>query len=455
MTRLGSLAGWSLLSLAALLSCTPSPPTYQNLVLIMIDTLRSDHVSSYGYRRRTTPFLDGLAAEGVQLQGYSVSSWTKPSIATLLTGLYPQRHQAIGRRDVLAVDLPYLPEILQDSGRTTVAFISNLNAGRKWGFGRGFSEYLQTRPVGKLDGSRVNRRVLPLLDALQPPFALYLHYVDPHDPYRPDALRFGEPSAGFVQPRRVEATDEDAIESLINQYDSEILELDGYLRQLFEELLRRELLGDTLVIVTADHGEEFGEHGRLTHGHGLYEEVLRVPFVAWAEEGLAPWKSAQPFHQVDFLPTILEALGVAIPEGLDGSSRWRDLVERRELPKRLEGFHLDVDDVAALGLLDGPRKFIHRLRRPHDLLFDLGLDPREQHALDDAEMLEDLRAESIRLHNRLQSTAPPRATETIGPQLRRALAALGYVSDSNDQGPPPDRLLPDRLTANGFAALGN
>ena len=125
------LAGWSFICAAGLFSCSPAPPTYQNLVLIVVDTLRSDHLSSYGYPRRTSPFIDQLASQGIQLQGYSVSSWTKPSIATLLTGLYPQRHQAIGRRDVHAVDLPYLPEILQGSGRRTVAFISNLNAGRK------------------------------------------------------------------------------------------------------------------------------------------------------------------------------------------------------------------------------------------------------------------------------------------------------------------------------------
>ena len=371
------VAGWSIVFLLVLFSCSSPPPAYENLVLIVVDTLRSDHLSSYGYPRRTSPFLDQLASEGIQLQGHSVSSWTKPSIATLLTGLYPQRHQAIGRRDVLAADLPYLPEIFEGSGRTTAAFVSNLNAGRKWGFGRGFTEYRQTRPVGKLDGSEINRRIMPLLDTVERPFALYLHYVDPHDPYRPDALRFGEPSAEFVQPRRVDATDEDAVAGLINQYDSEILELDGHLRELFEELSRRELLGDTLVVVTADHGEEFGEHGRLTHGHGLYEEVLRVPCVLWATKGLIAWKSSQPFHQVDFLPTILDALGVTIPEGLDGSSRWRELVERGELPTRLEGFRLDVDEVAALGLIDGQRKYIHRLRQPHDLLFLLDLDPGE------------------------------------------------------------------------------
>ena len=316
----------------ALLSCTQRPlPRFTNLVIVMVDTLRLDHLGGYGYERDTAPFLRRLGEEGLQLEGYAASSWTKPSIATLLTGLHPQVHQAIERADGLPSELPYLPEILADAGHRTAAFVSNLNVGRKLGFDRGFTDYAQVRGHRKIDAGAVNRRVVGLSEGLAPPYFLYVHYVDPHDPYRPERSwgQEGGESPARVQPRHVTRgglpLTAQAVAAMIDQYDGEILETDRAIEALLGDLEARGLLEDTLVLVTSDHGEEFGEHGRLTHGRSLYQEVIRVPFIVWDTEGRIGDASTTRFHQIDALPTLLDALGQPIPDGLSGTSRWAQL----------------------------------------------------------------------------------------------------------------------------------
>ncbi len=192
------------------------PPRFTNLVLIVIDTLRSDHLASYGYDRATAPFLDRLAREGIQLQGVAASSWTKPAVATLLTGLHPQRHRANTSADRLAPSLPFLPEILQRHGFSTVGYTANWFTGPSFGFDRGFDTFLEVWPPEPLRAGMYRNPASPdkphatwatdsaleLARDLEPPFFLSVHYLDPHDPYTP-AAAWGDESASagdFVQP---------------------------------------------------------------------------------------------------------------------------------------------------------------------------------------------------------------------------------------------------------------
>ncbi|MDY7093276.1 MAG: sulfatase [Acidobacteriota bacterium] len=479
---------------AALLSsaCTdlwsrPEPaPRYDNLVVILIDTLRSDHLPGYGYHRNTAPTLTRLQSEGIAVQGYAASSWTKPSVATLLTGFPPQRHQAVGRADALPAEVPYLPELLAEKGFDTAAYVGNRNVGRKFGFDRGFRHFEMTHPTGKIDGPRVTAKSLALAQELRPPFFLYAHYVDPHDPYHPprlftdQGLADGPPVEGFVQPRQVrngrtEMTPE-VLRRMIDQYDGEIHQVDEEVRHLLAGLEEQGLLERTLVVVTSDHGEEFLEHGELTHGTGLYQEAIRVPLIFWARDGslgaeapAAPEDPAVPeapavpedpvrtFHQLDFLATALDALGLSpeLAEDGSGSSLWAPLVRREDLGSdREHWFHLDLDGRGALAWMQWPAKLIHSVDAPHDRLFDLEQDPRElspttEHSpLTEAQQaaeLPELRRGLINHHNRLESLAAQRESQTLDSETRSSLAALGYLQLDTPQEELEERTLPRRI----------
>ena len=458
MKRLLS-AGVGLLALTLLATCgeprPPRPPRFDNLVIILIDTLRSDHLASYGYERDTAPFLGELAAGGIQLQGYPASSWTRPSIATLLTGLHPQRHQAIGRRDSLPEDVAFLPQVLADAGFTTAGYAGNMNASRRWGFHRGFQQWRQCSPQGKVKARRVTYEALEMLPSLEAPFLLYIHYVDPHDPYRPERAWEDEAEPRpYVQPKQVreqgvpwEAAE---IRRMVDQYDGEIREMDAQIRRLFQALAERGLLEDTLVVVTSDHGEEFGEHGGLTHGVTLYEEVLRVPFLLWSREGLPHYASDAVLHQVDFLPTVLEALGLAAhtPPRLDGTSRWQQIAAGTSPAPEDLFFHLDLSGRGAVAMTRHPWKWIHTNATPHDQLFDLAADPGETRTLDartSAAASLDLKHLLIRHHNRLGTLAARRELAEMDDESRRALAALGYLALSTSDEELAERAVPRLL----------
>lgn len=445
-----------LLLAVALAGCGRPAPTFDNLVVVMVDTLRSDHLPSYGYGRNTAPYLSELASQGIQLQGYAVTSWTKPSVATLLTGLHPQRHQTISRSDRLPPEAPYLPEILAKEGFATAAYIGNLNVGHKWGFNRGIQRYDQWNGVRKVDGPRVTRGALEVSQGLKSPYFLYVHYVDPHDPYRPRRPWGAEsrPAQGYIQPQRLEGRagppTAAEIQQLRDQYDGEILEVDAEIRRLIEELSRRGLMERTLVVITADHGEEFGEHGRLTHGHTLYEEVLKVPFLLWSPSGLPHRRSEEVFYQLDFLPTMLEALGRTMPEGrveLDGRPRWSETVHGRSQGERDLFFHLDLEGEGALALLSSPRKLLHTNRPPFNRLTDLAKDPGETgEPSTDEEETRRLLERLIRHHNGLADIALERRTTDLDPRLRRSLAALGYLQVDTPQHELEARAIPSRLS---------
>jgi arylsulfatase A-like enzyme len=468
-------AAFGVLAAALLSSCgtpRPEPPRFTNLVLIVIDTLRSDHLASYGYDRPTAPFLDRLAEEGIRLQGMAASSWTKPSVATLLTGVYPQRHGANTRADKLPASVPFLPEILQGRGFSTVGYTANWFTGPSFGFDRGFDTFLEVWPPEPLREQMYRNPASPdkphatwatdsaleLARSLQPPFFLSVHYLDPHDPYTP-AAAWGEETAaadGFVQPAELDprATNEGQTRQLIDQYDAVIREVDDEIARLFEGLRRAGLLEETLWVVTSDHGEEFLDHGNLTHGKTLFEEVLRVPLLFWSSSGLEPQTVGTRFHHVDFLPTVLQALGLEVPEVLDGVGRW-SAVSVGAPPQFEESLHhLDLDATAALAMSSPPWKLIHQKRAgaregeasATNLLFHLDSDPAERvHREDHSAIRESLLRELISRHNGFPGPMEPVESVHFDETMRRDLAGLGYLDTSTPQDDLERRNIPDRL----------
>jgi arylsulfatase A-like enzyme len=322
----------------------PAPPP-RHVVLISIDTLRADHVGCYGYAKATTPNLDALAAESIVFENASTAApWTLPAHASLLTGLYPSHHGAREERDSLSPDVATLAGALRANGFATGSVVNVVFVSAWFGLDRDFdSQELvpnNERPRGT--AREVTRKGLAWLDAQgERRTFLFLHYFDVHSDYTA-VSRFREPFA--TQPGRLhgrtrelyqlnyqlnmgrnppEAPD---VAHLVALYDAGIRQLDHDLGALLASLRERGRLADTLLVVTADHGEEFLDHGRFSHGRH-YQELLHVPLIVRLPGGASGGaRIAEPVSLVDVAPTILAAVGVAgaaATDGVDLAPLWR------------------------------------------------------------------------------------------------------------------------------------
>lgn len=270
-----------------------------NLLVLCVDTLAAGRLSAYGYERETSPRLEALAAGGTLFEAaHASSSWTLPSTASLLTGLPPNTHGVLGdTRSYLMDSLVTWPEQLRMLGLEGAAFVSNALVAEANNFHQGFSLWVQDNgPAGDGDTDAValNRHLFEWLDG-QPEGArwfAYVHYMDPHAPYgAPGSERerftgdFDEQrNFGGHLPRRVQLGNEPPLSPaerahVVDLYDGEVAYFDRMLGALLDELSARGLMDDTIIVVTADHGEELFEHGRLGHGYALNEPMLHVPLV--------------------------------------------------------------------------------------------------------------------------------------------------------------------------------
>jgi arylsulfatase A-like enzyme len=297
-----------------------------NVLFYLVDTLRADHVSTYGYERITTPFLDDLGKRSlVYLNSYSTSAWTRPSTASLLTGLYPSFHQANARMR-LPLEVSTIAEILRSEGWSTWAFVANGNVNASGlDFEQGFDRFVAIKPQGRQpDADQINDLVLPWLDEVgDEPFFLYIHSVDPHAPYNPPKsvrFRFTDPDyQGPVVPKKtkkkilamMDPTEADLVH-IRGLYDEEILFQDAMIRELHSALESSRLVERTYGIITSDHGEEFFEHGYWEHGKRLFEEQIRVPLIVIPPTtvNVSPGRITSPVQGVDLVPSILSWVGV-------------------------------------------------------------------------------------------------------------------------------------------------
>ena len=388
---------------AACAAPPPEAPQARNVVVVLVDTLRADHLALYGYGRTTTPELDRWArAEGVVFESARAQApCTFPSVNSLLTSRSPALFYARGKGGELGIpdSTPSLAARLDRAGFTTAAVSAspivratpseeNPSAGFGAGFDR-FDEFCLWREAGC-----VTARARQLVRELDEPFLLYLHYMDPHDPYRlPDgvAARFAgagppEPEREFVRlgdPRPVAehlyaggpdpgltAAD---VAHWIDLYDDEIRYWDREFAPLAAELARR--FPETAFVVLSDHGEEFLEHGHVKHCRTLYDTELRVPIVLFAP-GLAAGRVGAPAMNLDLVPTLLDLLGLpAVPGELEGTS----LLELAGEPRAARGAtRLQLATNGRLwAAVDGSYKLIQESAKRREELYDLGADPGE------------------------------------------------------------------------------
>lgn len=275
-------------------------PDAPNVVLISIDTLRADHLGCYGYPRDTSPAIDRIAAEGVLFENaVSPTSWTLPSHMSMMTGLSPAQHRITnwGRR--LDDDVVTLAEVARESGYATAGFVAGPFVEGTYGFSNGFDVYddhsaMMPPPshqgiTSPLLFGLVDRYLGAWNSADRPvPFFIFLHLWDVHHNYQPPApfdSMFGPVQEGVSHGKPDLLDKPEDAEELMKLYDGEIRYVDTYVERLFQRLEELGIADDTILAITADHGEEFLDHGRLTHRQQLYEESIRVPLIIrWPEK---------------------------------------------------------------------------------------------------------------------------------------------------------------------------
>lgn len=456
--------------------CTLSRTQVRGIVLIVIDCLRADHVSGYGYSRATTPTLAKLAEHGMLWEkAFSASTCTRPAVTSLLTGLHPSRHgmfQTV-RRDkhrtpsvtsCLRRDIPTLAEAFAATGWRCGAFLNNVQLEAFTRLDRGFDTYLAT--AGKAD-AQIRRFLGWLSEDSQRPFFAYLHFLEAHWPYKPrrrhvamfggdrDQNRFRDLSAkDFGKLRRAIHAGRSTLSpaELIDLellYDGAVRRLDGKIKAMLRSLDELRLRKDTAIVVTADHGEEFMDHASIGHGHTLYEELTHVPLIAAVPGGPECVRIGTPVSLVNVPATLLSLAGVN--HGLPGTDIMDGRIAADAVVSELGGRHRFLQSIrehrwklhrkydfpkcdGPLDSASSPNQWLSM--RPHRLqneLYDLATDPGEHNNLAGRE---DTQMELQRLTTKLDDWTQQGAIDSMEPgsdfteideRVVRRLRDLGYV----------------------------
>jgi arylsulfatase A-like enzyme len=451
--------------------------TGPNIVFILIDTLRKDHLPMYGYSRNTSPALAEFARQGlVFTTAYAQASYTRASVATLFSSLYPSVHKANADRDFLPSSVPLLPESLRAAGYQTFAISANAQVSPTFGYARGFDAFrvwktesefrvtLAGRILIKLLGYPMMGRLLneprelvPTADSItdatlewvdeagREPFFLYVQYIDPHDPYRAPAPydrsfdhRADPPRRAGVDPlATVSGADRAKVAKDLDDYDGEIRFVDHHTGRLLKGLEQRGLLSNTLVIITSDHGEEFYDHAQDNHGRTAYEEVVRVPLIFWWPDRIPAGSTSDALvGLIDLMPTILDVAGLEPPPGVQGRSLAALLRDPsapwspRPLLMQVISKMFEIE-----AMRDGSLKYIRYARgarEGQEELYDLATDPLERSNLVEQRQA---RVASLRktldafndVLDRYSSAIPAEQIDKMDRDTERALRSLGYI----------------------------
>ncbi len=464
------------------------------VILLLLDTVRADHLSQYGYERDTTPNLGVFANHAVVYDFVrSSASWTVPAHATLFTGLYPHQHGVHryipekGRRSNLMPSYPLGPqtwtlaELLGEAGYRTAAFCANPFLHSGTGLDRGFQLFyhsrnlnttipLLTEPLQKLlfgrealtafrqqtmTARQVNRRAAHWLERRGGrPFFLFINYMDAHSPYDPDPpfdriypgawegfLDWHSFAAGMhKQPREISGRER---EHIISRYDGAVRSLDHELGRFFDLLRERGLYDESLIIVTSDHGEHFGEHGLIEHSKDVYEEVLRIPLLVKYPGSARRGRDEVPANLVDILPTVLTAAGLPLPDGLAGrllgsASPVRRLNESYDPRKAGGGGNRPAGSPGRFirvrrSIHLDQMKFIWSSDQAHEL-YDLDADPGESRNLlaERPELAEPFLPLAAEIEANQVLPEPGAEPEALDDDLLRHLEELGYVDSTGE-----------------------
>jgi arylsulfatase A-like enzyme len=481
--RLGLLALLCLVGLCWACRTKPARPPADGVILFLSDALRADHLGCYGYARPTSPHIDALAADSTRfVHALSPAPWTLPAMATLWTSLYPSLHGATRISDLqkwmrsrdsfhpvstLSESYTTLAEVLKANGFETVAFVDGSYPGKVFGFGQGFDEFVEDERYG----DRLNiEGLFEWLDRNRPKkFFAYIHSVEVHSPYTPPGVpqgwaarkdeqgryalqalaeeraRYAQfdfdpayegdvdgswPSLQKISTRRAPLSRRD-VEHLVALYDRGIAYTDYWIGQLVEGLKERGLYDRTVLIFTADHGEELLDHGGVEHGKTYYEELMRIPLIVRVP-GERQGRSPVPqVGLIDVTPTVLDLAGIPADRlHLQGRSL-RPLLDGEPFEDRTMFAEASMIP-RTMALRTNELKYIQKQGRSGEL-YDLSVDPSERNNLcaNDGSRCDEFAEQVSAWHAAMQQTAreigapAPRAAR-IDAKTRERLRALGY-----------------------------
>jgi len=459
-----------------------------HVVIFLVDALRADHLGCYGHPVPTSPCIDRLAREGVLFEKCrSQAPWTKPSVASLFTSLYPSAHQVIAfprtrggavapdirRYDLLPRQIITLAEVFQENGYHTAAFVTNRWVDPVFGFHQGFEEFfvLSRSLPPRADGQRVmipnlpadylNMKLREFLLKHRPaawdawlakvgihkkPFFLYLHYMDVHGPYHPpapftnmfDGIYAGWPDQP-LSPQNIDNMDYlyqniNTLNFYRSRYDAQVRFFDHELSGLLRWLSEQGLLSPAIMILTADHGESIGEHDSFDHGNTLYEQEIHVPLIIWGTPDFDPGtRVSAPVQLIDVAPTILSALEFSSPDQFEGISILSLIHDpgAPSIPSWSENYSHGKSQMAQI---ENRGKWIFDVDKDHLIEFyDLKVDPDEISNRLDGLPREKKEGQTSRMRSwRMEEMTRIEINEDVPEaqmteDIRRQLEALGYL----------------------------
>ena len=356
------------------------------VIFIIVDALRPDRLTPYGFKRPTSPFIHSLADDGTILtRAYVNANWTRPSSTSILSGILPREHKVETQTAVLPKHVTTLAERLSDAGIATGAIIANGNASSSFGLSQGFAHYIDTNntwgdlPTAYEVVTHAKEYVNKNKDK---PFFLFLFFIDPHNPYRAPKIY----EDAFVRDPNVKLIDsphwekqkytKQQIDRMLDTYDASVRFTDDALGEFFNYLRLLKLYDKSTILLSADHGEAFGEHGVYMHAHHLYEEIIRVPLIIKQPQ----WQNPGTFYSglfesVDFTPTIMGIYGLTPPKSLPGRN-WTTPTPIEQQKNRTifcDFYHFGIKRQA---LMNSTHKIIYSLPADRKLYGQTVGDPR-------------------------------------------------------------------------------
>jgi arylsulfatase A-like enzyme len=369
-----------------------------NILIYLVDCLRPDHLPFFNYKKNVAPHMDKFSKDSIIFnKAFAQGSWTRPSVGALFTGLHPFAHRAITLKSGLASELTTLAEVLEKAGYYTIGVSSNAGIKQFFNFHQGFKFF---KYHSNLDGGisdKLNEHAISELKKKRTPFFLFLHTMDLHRPYRlKEEFHPSTPEGGSDKDRQIVTVIKDGgmryqvdLKHVLAMYDAAIQQNDKSFGDLIEELKKLDLYDNTLIILTADHGEELYDHKKFAHGKTLYQEVINQLLVIKLPGKLMAGKVIQENIQtIDIFPTFLDLIGEPIPSYLFGKSL-KNLIFSPpgfESPFHDEIFTETGKELRLKAVIDGNWKLIRKTGIESDKpekyeLFNLKDDPSEKNNL--------------------------------------------------------------------------